>query len=122
VTDPVITTLQGRVAAVETEVTALRSETSGARSALQGAMGTPGLVERVRAVETTQSEIRTMLQAVKQQQQLDQARQTDRDQQRDTEQRRRDKRMGQYLGGLIALVAATLSGIILNIFTSGLAH
>jgi transaldolase len=122
VTDPVITTLQGRVAAVESEIDKLRTESSGARGALQGAWGNPGLIERVRTVETSQSEIKSMLTAVKQQQQVDQTRQADRAEQRDREQQRRDKRMGQYIGGLVSLVVAVLGGVILNIFASGMAH
>jgi hypothetical protein len=121
-TDPVITTLAGRVAAVETEISKLHAETSGARSALQGAWGNPGVIERVRTVETSQSEIKAMLTAVKQQQQVDQTRQTDRDEQRDREQQRRDKRMGQYIAGLVSLTVAVLGGVILNIFAMGMAH
>ncbi len=120
-TDPVITTLQGRVAAVETEVDKLRSEAGGARAALQGAWGTPGLVERVRTVEAQQAEIRTMLGVVKQQQEVHQSRQADRDADREHEQHRRDKRMNVYLTAILGLVGTVLATIVVNAFTAGVA-
>lgn len=114
-TDPVISALSSRVEQIDHEIRDLREF----RNVVKGNWGSPGVFDRLKGLEDRQQETRTILDAVKTQQKLnDQAIKT-KDEQRDKDQQKRDKRIQQYLGGLIALVTTILGGLVINFLSSG---
>jgi uncharacterized membrane protein len=119
VSEPLIAAIQRRVEQMENEVTHLRGEVNGARAALQGTWGQPGLIQQVRSMEARQTEMTSILAAVKSSQQAEQDRQADRDAARAREQEARDRRTGLYVKALLTLVVTVLAGVIVNVLVAG---
>jgi hypothetical protein len=119
VSEPLIAAIERRVEQMETEVAHLRGEANGARAALQGNWGSPGLIQQVRSMEARQTEMTSILAAVKSSQQAEQDRQADREAARAREQEARDRRTGLYVKALLTLVVTVLAGVIVNVLVAG---
>lgn len=100
----------------------IQRDVSDIRNVIAGSWAAPGVISRLDSIETKHNEMRVAVDAMKVQQDTLRRSQKEVDTAREEERKRRDRRMGQYLAGMIAIISTVVAGLVLNYVSNGVFH